>query len=117
MKSLIVIILSIFSFSISSLAQTKPSKNQKASFEVSGVCEMCKARIEKAALIPGVKMATWDQETSALTVIYNDRKIDLFDIHTAIAKAGHDTEKIKSEDVAYKSLPACCAYRGGVEKH
>ena len=37
-------------FSLFSFAQDKPSKNEKASFEVLGNCGMCKDRIEKAAI-------------------------------------------------------------------
>ena len=33
------------------------------------------------------------------------------DIHKAIAKAGHDTEKFKSDNETYNSLPDCCKYR------
>ena len=48
-------------FSLFSFAQDKPSKNEKASFEVLGNCGMCKDRIEKAAFyVKGVKYASWD---------------------------------------------------------
>ena len=42
------LIFCFFSFSFFSFAQDKPSKNEKASFEVLGNCGMCKDRIEKA---------------------------------------------------------------------
>ncbi|TXC76066.1 heavy-metal-associated domain-containing protein [Luteibaculum oceani] len=114
--SLIITILFLGAFTVN--AQEKASKNQKASFEVSGVCGMCKKRIEKAALIPGVKFAEWNKETGVLSLIYNDRDIDLKDVQEAVAKAGHDTKEIKADSASYGSLPGCCAYRGGkVQKH
>ncbi len=87
------------------------------SFHVSGVCGSCKQRIENAALIKGVKWAQWDIESQILTVIYRKDKVTPDAIHQSIALAGHDTDKVKATDEAYKKLPRCCAYRDGVEKH
>lgn len=113
-----IFIIGCIILSASAFAQEKPNKNQESSFSVEGVCNMCKKRIEKAALIPGVKMATWDKEESLLKVIYDDRKIDLVDIQKAVAAAGHDTKDIVASDSSYSALPGCCAYRGGkVKKH
>ena len=61
-----------------SCAQEKKNKNAKAHFEVSGNCEMCKMRIEKAALaVKGVKMATWDIPSNVISVIYDQNKVSL----------------------------------------
>jgi len=78
---------------------------------------MCKERIENAALIKGVKFAEWDKETKLIKVVFKPDKTDALKIHKSIAAAGHDTEKEKAEDEAYKKLPACCAYRDGVKTH
>jgi len=86
-------------------------------FKVSGVCESCKTRIENAALIKGVKYVNWDIKTQKLTVIYRNDKVKIDEIHKSIALAGHDTEKIKASDEAYKKLPKCCAYRDGTKSH
>lgn len=117
MFKVISISILFLGLALSAVAQNKPSKNQKASFMVEGVCKMCKKRIETAALIPGVKLAEWNKESGVLSVIYNDKKIDDTDIHQALNKAGHDTEKSKAADEDYKKLPGCCAYRDGVKKH
>lgn len=118
MKAYKLLLLSLLFGGTSLVAQEKPSKNQKAEIEVAGVCNMCKKRIEAAALIPGVKTATWDKNSSILSLIYNDRKIDEKDIHEAIAKAGHDTNKQTASDSSYAALPGCCAYRSDeVHKH
>jgi Cu(I)/Ag(I) efflux system membrane fusion protein len=81
-------------------------------FSVSGNCDMCKKRIEKAAKsVGGVKSATWDEKTKKINVEFDSMKTDLSTIQKAIAKAGHDTEKYKADDKTYESLPACCHYR------
>jgi len=87
-------------------------------FKVSGVCGMCKSRIENAALVKGVKYVNWDQETGIAKVVYKSWKISETDIHNAIAEAGHDTEKIKATEEQYQPLDGgCCDYRNGVTSH
>jgi len=99
------------------LAQKKDNPIISTEFEVSGVCKMCKNRIENAALIKGTKMAEWDKKTQLLKVVYDSRKTEEMAIHKAVAEHGHDTEKVKASDEAYQKLPDCCAYRDGVEIH
>ena len=73
MKKIMVIVLVVFSASI---VQAQ-DKNKKISFEVDGVCEMCKKRIEKAAIgVKGVKYAVWDMQSHELSLIYDERKTD-----------------------------------------
>lgn len=107
MKKLIV----LFSLLIagSSFAQVK---NATATFEVDGVCGMCKKRIETAAIkTKGVKSASWDVETHVLTVFFDGRKTGVEEIQKNIAVAGHDTKEIKATDEAYNSVTSCCKYR------
>jgi hypothetical protein len=78
---------------------------------------MCKKRIEKAALIKGVKMATWDKVGQTIKVVYKTKNVSEDDIHKAIAKVGHDTERFKGDDTKYDKLPECCRYRDGVDIH
>ena len=86
--------------------------------QVTGVCGMCKRRIETAAYgISGVKSAAWSAEKQALTVAYDAKKATNEAIQKRVASAGHDTEKIKADDKAYGNLPGCCKYRDGVEVH
>jgi periplasmic mercuric ion binding protein len=105
MKKLILITLMILPFI--ALAQ---GNFKKAEFRVSGNCDMCKNRIEKAATMEGVKSATWSVETKMLTVEYDENKVKLDDIHKKVAEAGHDTDKMKAADNVYNNLPACCRY-------
>jgi len=81
-------------------------------FTVSGNCDLCKERIDKAARsVKGVKSATWDSKTLKIKVEFDPMETDLDFIQKAIAKAGHDTGKYKADDKTYNSLPACCHYR------
>jgi len=83
-----------------------------ATFHVSGNCDMCKARIEKAAKsVEGVKSAYWDEKSRKIHVGYDEMKTDPTKIGASIARAGHDTEKIKADDKVYDALPECCKYR------
>jgi copper chaperone CopZ len=79
-------------------------------FKVSGNCEMCKSRIEKAAKVDGVTKAEWNKETQMLAVTYDPSKVKSEDVQKKVAAAGHDTEKFKATDQAYKKLPSCCQY-------
>ena len=78
---------------------------------------MCKARIENAALIPGVKKAEWDLESGMITVVYTTKTVTEMEVHQAIAEKGHRTGKVEANEEAYANLPRCCAYDDGVEKH
>ncbi|MEM9142635.1 MAG: metal transporter [Bacteroidota bacterium] len=87
-------------------------RNKKVIIAVDGKCEMCKARIEKAALgEKGVKYALWDIPTRELSLILDERKTDPMKVKTAMAKVGHDTEELKASDDAYASVHPCCRYR------
>jgi len=84
----------------------------KATFNVDGLCSMGKERIEKAAKnVDGVKKANWCKDSKKATVHFKEEKVEKNAIQKAIAKAGHDTEKMKASDEAYAALPQCCKYR------
>lgn len=84
---------------------------QHATLTVQGLCEMCKERIETAAKsVKGVTLASWNAKTKKLRVDFgSNTKLDA--IHRAIAKAGHDTDRMKADSKTYKALPECCLYR------
>ncbi len=87
-------------------------KNKKMTFEVDGKCEMCKMRIEKAALgVPGVKFADWDIPSHKLSLIVDERKTNPMEIKTALVAVGHDTKELKATQEAYDNVHACCKYR------
>jgi mercuric ion binding protein len=104
--ALLAVTVSVFTF-----AQTStnvPSKTE--TIKVSGKCEMCKSKIEKAAKIDGVTKAEWNTESMVLTLAYNPSKVTSDAVQKSIAAVGYDTEKFKATDAAYKSLPSCCQY-------
>ena len=87
-------------------------KNKKMAFEVDGKCEMCKMRIEKAALgVPGVKYALWDIPSHQLSLVVDERKTNPMKIKTALVAAGHDTKELKATQEAYDNIHPCCKYR------
>lgn len=101
--------------SVSSFAQEP--QVVEAKFPVSGVCSMCKTRIEKALKIKEVKFARWDKKSKVLTVAYVSPSITVDSLQRRLADVGHDTEKYKAPDAVYSDLPACCHYRDGAETH
>lgn len=93
------------------------SKFRTEEFQVMGVCDQCKLRIENAAYIKGVKYCEWNKESQTLKVTYNPEKVELLNIHESIAESGHSTEKVEASDEAYHKLPKCCAYKDGIHIH
>lgn len=94
----------------SSTSATAASKH--GMFGVKGSCDMCKERIEKAALgVNGVQSAHWDKEKQMIHLQFDPDKTSEDAISKAIAKAGHDTDKYKADDAVYNQLPGCCKYR------
>lgn len=109
MKKLTLVIL--FTISSLSLLIAETLSETTKEFKVFGNCGMCKTRIEKAASsVEGVAMAEWNQNTKMLKVTFDSNKIEVLDIHKAVAKVGHDTEKVKTEDDVYNKLHGCCKY-------
>jgi len=79
-------------------------------FFVAGNCDMCRARIEKAAkTVGGVQEAAWNKETKQLTIKVGGTTTKM-DVEKAIAKSGHDTNTAKADSKKYESLPGCCHY-------
>lgn len=79
---------------------------------VKGNCEMCKRRIERAALLPkGTRYANWDVNSKQLTVEYDSQLLKLQDIEASVAKSGHDTQNVQAPNSSYNALPACCKYK------
>ena len=107
-KSLLAIVIVLTGFG-NLQAQSKNTKTEE--FKVYGNCGMCETRIEKAAKsLDGVSTAYWDKETKMIEVKYDPAKVEVIEIHKAIAKVGHDTGKVKAEDKTYDKLPGCCQY-------
>ncbi len=115
MKKIILIALIFTPF----LGFTQKAKKdiQTTNFEVNGVCEMCKARIEKTVFkIKGVKSVSWDIASHQLSLIYDASKTPLINIHNEIAAVGHDTDLARATDEVYNSLYMCCKYERKIEE-
>ena len=119
MKNILVFILLAVGVVTSSNLQAQKKDKSLTTVElmVQGVCGMCATRIENAAYIKGVKKVSWNKETGVLSVTFRSDKTNEDKIHESIAKAGHDTNKIKAKEEDYKKLPACCSYKDGVKVH
>jgi len=90
---------------------SNPLHDGTATFKVYGNCEMCKKRIETALKQnPAIKNADWNVETKMIKVVYDPHVLSVDQIHKIIADAGHDTDKVKAGEDAYKKLPGCCQY-------
>jgi mercuric ion binding protein len=117
MKKIIYILsLLLVGFSVQS-QEVKKNKNAKVSFEVDGICGMCKKRIETASLkTKGVKFAIWSVETHQLNLIMDEQKTSINDVQQNILKVGHDVigfdkKKLIAKEEAYNSVHPCCKYR------
>ncbi len=117
MKTLKYIFVAIIALTVSATASAQMTDHSAMSapkteiFKVSGNCESCKARIEKAAKVEGVTKADWNQKTKMLTLVYDPSKVRSIDVQKKIADVGHDTPKFRAEAKTYNALPSCCKYR------
>lgn len=103
----VLLLTSVFSFAQAVTEQ----------FLVKGNCNMCKARIETTATKAGAISANWSAETQTLTMVLDESKVTCDTILKQVAEAGHDNEKFKASEDAYKALPACCLYTRGSDKN
>jgi periplasmic mercuric ion binding protein len=103
-----ILAASTCAFTFAQTSQNATSKTE--TIKVSGKCEMCKSKIEKAAQLDGVSKAEWNKDSKVLTLAYNPSKVTSDAVQKSIAAVGYDTEKFKATDAAYKSLPSCCQY-------
>ena len=111
MKNLILIILITFLGFNANPQEITKNKNAKVEFKVSGNCEMCKKRIEKASFkVSGVKSANWNVDSGVLKLVINEEKTNIETIQKAIAKVGHDNDGQKATAESYTSLHTCCQY-------
>jgi hypothetical protein len=113
MKKLFLILAISFSFSIISAQEVEVIETE---FRVSGVCDMCKERIEKAVDIDEVKYSKWNKRNKMLFVAF-ESTVTADSLQKRIAAVGHDTEKYKAAETDYVNLPKCCSYRHNVKTH
>jgi mercuric ion binding protein len=95
--------------SVSATGQNKQHLAQQT-IKVWGNCQMCKARIEKAAKGAGAASAVWNVDSKILSVSYAPGNTSFQKIEKSLSAAGHDTTKENASDEAYNELPECCQY-------
>lgn len=89
-------------------AKQKPGTEQ-LEIKTSAVCNMCKARLEKAmAYEKGVQAAVLNVPTQMLTVTYRADKTNADALRNAVAATGYDADKLTANAKAYDRLPECC---------
>ena len=94
------------------------AKTVKTTFEVQGNCDMCKKRIEKAAMtVKGVTSARWNKKDGVLSLVYDNKQTSPEKVQKALAAVGHDTGAFKADNAVYDKLPGCCKYRDNAKKH
>jgi hypothetical protein len=107
--TILAVVISMNSFSQDN-KQVNKAGIKTETVKVSGNCDMCKERIEKAAKDEGAVKAEWNTESKLLAVSYDPSKTSLNKICRKVASVGHDNEKAKADDKAYNGLPGCCKY-------
>ena len=108
----LIIILSVIALGFSSCALFKGNKFKvNTSFTVYGDCEMCKERIETALDRKGINTAYWSLKDQKVFITYQSDIFTEEQLHNIVAMVGHDTDKVKADDIVYQNLPGCCHYR------
>ena len=110
-SKIVVVFIFILALTPSVNAQEKNNHIVTDTLGVSGVCSMCKERIENAAMIKGVKKVEWTAESQQLIIVFRNDKVTLDEIAQSIAEAGHDNELIICTDEQYNKVNECCKYR------
>lgn len=106
---ILTVFLGVFLNSCGLLQGNKYKTN--TSFTVYGSCEMCKERIENALDRKGIQSAYWDKENQKVFVTYQSNLFTEEQLHNIVAMVGHDTDKVKADNIVYQNLPGCCHYR------
>lgn len=76
---------------------------------VQGNCDICKDRIEKAALsVNGVCFANWNISDGKLSLTFDPHKTDMDEISLAITHIGHDTNLHKASHDVQGQMQDCC---------
>ena len=105
-----VISVADVSFPTTGTSISQSNKIKKIKFQVNGVCEMCKNRIETALDVKGIRLADWNIKTKLCRVKFNSEVISENDIHKLISGVGHDTPTCRAKDTDYNNLYHCCRY-------
>lgn len=82
---------------------------ESVKIQTSAICEMCQHTIEhELTFTKGIKRADLNLENSIITVEYNPRKINPYEIRQAITNVGYHADSLQRDSTAYNNLPFCC---------
>ncbi|RTQ45431.1 copper chaperone [Hymenobacter gummosus] len=116
-----LLVLTTALFAQTASAQTAPAKakakpgTEQVQIKTSAVCDMCKARLEKAlAYEKGVQSAQLDVASQVLTVNYRADKTTADALRAAVSATGYDADATTANAKAYERLPECCKKTNGV---
>ena len=106
MRSLILSLFALVTFSSSSFAQ----QQAKIVIKVPQLnCDACKDRLETyLSREDGVESANADINHKTVTIVYLTERTSPDDLRVAIANAGFDADTETAEPDAYNKLPPCC---------
>ena len=113
MKKLFLIFAISFLFNVVSAQEVEVIETE---LKVSGVCDMCKERIEKSIDIDEVKYRKWNKRNNTLFVAF-ESSVTADSLQKRIAAFGHDTELYEASESDYNKLPKCCRYRDNIKTH
>ncbi|MEO0733553.1 MAG: heavy metal-associated domain-containing protein [Bacteroidota bacterium] len=100
-------ILPLLLLAFSFLAMAAPP--QTITIQTNAQCGMCKSTIEQSLLaLDGVKEATLDLETKAVTVKFKGKKVSADDLRAAISQSGYQADSVVPDAAAQAKLSACC---------
>ena len=108
MKKIIIGMLAIGGFALTSTAQVKASLTAKIKTPTIG-CDDCKNRIETyLKRYDGVTSVQVNWHQKITTVKYLTDRTNIEEIKTAISNCGYDADDIPAFEEAYKRLPKTC---------
>ncbi len=109
MKKLLLSVLAVVGFTLSSLAQAKSSLQTVKISTPSVQCGMCKNKIETyLKRYNGITSVNVNYKKKETIVKYVSDRINEEEIKTAIANAGYDANDVTANPDSYKRLPECC---------
>ncbi|MEO6682781.1 MAG: heavy metal-associated domain-containing protein [Ginsengibacter sp.] len=110
MKEVLLAVVILLSFTMSSQAQKKPS--EKATINAPGVQdEACKTRLEnQLSRQQGITAVKVDYRRHKITVTWLRDRTNIENIKTVIANMGYDADDVTAEPSALKRLPKSCQH-------
>lgn len=109
MKKIMLLVLAVFAFAASSMAQAKKVLQTVTIKTPTVQCETCKKKIESfMAREEGVEKTVVDYKRKQTKVSFYTDRTNIENVKTAIANAGYDADDVTANEESYNKLPKCC---------